>query len=89
MLSQVFIFGSAVNVRSHTMYVSSLLMLRACALQSHASQKQCGLTSAVEDELVGLVQKEASLIRPGEVSKLYGASSVGHAASGKLLSSQH
>ena len=77
------------SVRSHTMYDSSLLTLHACALQSHASQKQCGLTSAAADELIGLVQKEASLTRPGEVSKLYGASSVGHAASGKLLSSHH
>ncbi|KAL0053810.1 hypothetical protein WJX82_011147 [Trebouxia sp. C0006] len=51
-------------------------------LQSHASQKQCGLTSAAADKVVGLVQREASLTRPGEVSKLYGACSVGHAASG-------
>ena len=64
---------------------SSCLKLCACALQSHASQKQCGLTSAVADKVVGLVQREASLTRPGEVSKLYGACSVGHAASGKLL----
>ncbi|DBA85687.1 hypothetical protein WJX77_011063 [Trebouxia sp. C0004] len=59
-----------------------LVNLGELMLQSHASQTQCGLTSAAADRLVGLVQKEASLTRPGEVSKLYGASSVGHAASG-------
>lgn len=54
------------------------------ALQSHASQQQCGVTTAAADWLVELVQQEALLVQPGEVTKLYGASSVGHAASGKL-----
>ena len=44
----------------------------------------CGLTTAVADRLIGLVQKEALLARPGEVTNLYGASSVGNAGSSKL-----
>ena len=53
-------------------------------VQSHASQQQCGLTSPAADRLVGQVQKAALLHMPGEFPKLYGASSVGHADSGRL-----
>ena len=53
-------------------------------LQSHASQRQCGLTSPVADRFVSLVQKTALLHRAGEFPKLYGAASVGHADSGRL-----
>lgn len=53
-------------------------------MQSHASQRQCDLTSRAADWLVGQVQEAALLQTPGEFPKLYGASSVGHADSGRL-----
>ena len=53
-------------------------------MQSHASAQQCGLTSSSANALVDLVHIEAAEVRPGELPKLYGASAVGHARSGKL-----
>lgn len=53
-------------------------------VQSHAGQRQCGLTSPAADQLVGQVQKAALLRTPGEFPRLYGASSAGHADSGRL-----
>ena len=53
-------------------------------MQSHAGQRQCGLTSPAADQLVGQVQKAALLRTPGEFPRLYGASSAGHADSGRL-----